>query len=162
MNTLALLPYSVCSGSPLPLNVAWSVLYNEIFITRWYFHIWFTLRFLWNLNFKTCVRNLLVLHLKRAVGLIPLSEILFCDLWRLEANTKELISSIWNSGEWHFIWDCNTLKACFCFDCFAWVTMKEEMLRCRRRLIFHWFYILRKQGPEIIKQWQKYIEKSPA
>lgn len=72
MNTLALLPYSLCSGSSLPLNAAWSVLYNEIFITLWYFHIWFTLRFLWNLNFKTCVRNLLVLHLKtRSVAYSP-------------------------------------------------------------------------------------------
>lgn len=48
--------------------MAWFVLYYEIFITLWYFHIWFTPHFHQNQNLKTRVRNLLVFHFKTLCG----------------------------------------------------------------------------------------------
>lgn len=76
-------------------------------------------------------------------------------------NTEELISSIWNSGEWHFIWDWNRLKARFCFDCFAWMMMEEEILQCSRQLIFYGIDILRTRRSEITKQCQKWMQNKP-
>lgn len=128
------------------------MLYNEIFITLRYFHIWFTLHFHWNLNLKTRVSNLLVLHLKHTVGLISLSGILFHDLWRYEVNTKELISSIWNSWDWHFIWDWKQTKSTALFWLF-WLNDdgRRNVAKHRRRLAFSWIFIVSPQCLEIAK-----------
>lgn len=52
----------------LSLNVAWSELYNEIFITLRYFHIRFTLHSHWNLNLNARIGNLLVFTFKTHSG----------------------------------------------------------------------------------------------
>lgn len=62
-------------------------------------------------------------------------------------NTKELISSIWNSWEWHFIWDWNRLKARIRCDCSGWVMMAGEVSEKYRRIMVAFLFIVRTDLP---------------
>lgn len=62
-------------------------------------------------------------------------------------NTKELISSIWNSWEWHFIWDWNRLKARIRCDCSGWLMMAGEVSEKYRRITVAFLFIVRTDLP---------------